>query len=337
MPIKGRPNKYISIDEILDKISEYDIYSYYLGSNFRINTATYSPFRDDHIPSFLIGNKMNHLRHIDFGDDTYRGDCFDFVCQLYNIPLEDAVYKIAADFNIIKDLGNNLSFKSIKEKQKRNTANHGKNKKYALIQVSTKPFTKKELKYWSDYYQSIEDLKRENIFSLKKVYINKRKFQLYKDEMVFGYLYGEKYWKIYIPFAKNKERKWRSNVPIDFMDGLDNISNKKENTIVTKSKKDKMVLLKFLPQVCSVQSENTASLSPKSIKHIINNSKEVFINFDGDEPGKRSSFKITKELGFKHINVPDGYVKKGIKDFADLAKYRDLKIVKSHFKRKKVL
>ena len=43
----------LSIQEILDKVNEYDIYSYYMGT-FKIGHLYNSPFRKDNNPSFAV-------------------------------------------------------------------------------------------------------------------------------------------------------------------------------------------------------------------------------------------------------------------------------------------
>ena len=67
----------------------------------------------------------------------------------------------------------------------------------------------------------------------------------------------------------------------------------------------------------------------------IKKGKEVWISYDSDPAGKKASIKITKEFGFKHINVPDNYWEEdGIKDWADVYnKYGSNPIIE-HFKKK---
>jgi hypothetical protein len=43
------------------------------------------------------------------------------------------------------------------------------------------------LSYWNGYYQDISDLKREQIYSVDKVYLNKQLFPLKETELRFGY------------------------------------------------------------------------------------------------------------------------------------------------------
>ena len=61
----------LSIQEILDKVNEYDIYSYYMGT-FKIGHLYNSPFRKDNNPSFAVyKGRRGNLMFKDHGT----GDC----------------------------------------------------------------------------------------------------------------------------------------------------------------------------------------------------------------------------------------------------------------------
>ena len=99
--IQGRKRINLTTDSIMDKISEYDIYKFYMPhQNWKINVVTYSPFRNEKHPSFIIGYKGGALRYIDFGDSSRKGGCFDFVMMLFNISLREALVMIDKDFDL---------------------------------------------------------------------------------------------------------------------------------------------------------------------------------------------------------------------------------------------
>lgn len=77
--IQGKKRIHLTPDSILNKISEYDVYKMYMPhQNWKINVVTYSPFRNERNPSFIIGYRGGTLRYHDFADSTRRGGCFDF-------------------------------------------------------------------------------------------------------------------------------------------------------------------------------------------------------------------------------------------------------------------
>ena len=76
----------LNIDKtfILSRISEYDLFSNYIGFRPEIGKLYLSPLRKDTKPSFsLYVDKNNSLRYKDFGTGE-NGDCFDFIGKLCN-------------------------------------------------------------------------------------------------------------------------------------------------------------------------------------------------------------------------------------------------------------
>jgi len=332
--IKGSKRELLTIESILSRISEYDVFRWYMPTkDWKINDATYSPFREENHPSFLIGNRGGYLSYIDFADTSKRGDCFNFVKQLYNLANIDEVLKtIDRDFGLGISTGTIGNYKKIVSEYKQPES---QGKRYALIQVKTKRFTKEELSYWNEYYQDIEDLKREHVYSINKVYLNKKLFSFPDKELKFGYFY-DGYWKIYRPFG-NKKTKWvPNNVPITTMDGKLDITNC-DVAIINKSKKDYMVMKKIFPCSCAVQNEGIACFSEENIKFLKENSKKQILSFDSDVVGVENSQQITKIFDFDYLNVPRRYLVEGTKDWADLARSRGLKTIEQYLKKKKLI
>ncbi len=335
--IKGSKKQRISTDVILTKISSYDIFKFYMPNNdWQINIVTHSPFRDERTPSFIIGNRegLDSLTYIDFGNTNFKGNCFTFVMQLYNISnFIDVLKKIDTDF----ELGISTGVKS--EKYKKIITSYKKPeikaKDYSFIQVKTRRFTNEELSYWNDYYQDIDDLKANNVFSISEVYLNKKRIVLKDSELRFGYLYDGN-WKIYRPFS---DRKWKwmpNNVPITAMDGMDDIKNC-HTAFITKSKKDYMVMKKIFPTVCAVQNEGVGCFSYDNVEYIINNSEKQILSFDSDTTGVNNSIDITNMFGFDYCNVPKKYLPEGINDWADLAKSYGLRTIEEYLITKNII
>lgn len=333
MAIQGHKKVMLTKELILSKISEYDIFRYYMpDKKWKINEATHSPFRKDTHPSFMIGNKQGYLYFIDFTDSAYRGSCFDFVMLLYGLPtVYDAVVMIDKDFG----LGFN-GHATRTDAYKIITAEYKQpeelGKRYSLIQVVARKFTNEELSYWNNYFQDADDLKRENIYGIKKVYLNKQLFTFSETDLKFGYYYDGN-WKIYRPFVEAKKKWVPNNVPITTMDGLNDIKDC-GTAIITKSKKDYMVLKKIYPHVCAVQNESVGCFSTENVTYIKENSKRQILSFDSDKAGVKNSQEITKLFDFEYLNVPRPYLSDGITDFADLAKDYGLKKVEQILKRK---
>ncbi len=323
--IKGKKKVDLSIDTILSRITPYDIFKYYMPTEWKVNQICHSPFRKDTHPSLMIGNKNGRLGFIDFADDRLKGDCFAFVRQLYNVKTLDALLKmIDKDFNLGIISGNLTEKDKIAKRQLVQPEAAGK--RYAHIQIATRAFTKDELAYWNMFHQDITDLKREHIYSIDKIYLNKRLFSLNPLELRFGYFYNG-YWKTNHPFA-DKKQKWNpNNVPIHYMDGKKDIKNCK-NAFINKSKKDYMVIKKVYPHTCAVQYEGDACFTKDNVKYLKDNSEIQTLSFDSDVPGVKSSLQITEKFGFDYCNVPREYLAQNINDWAGLAQAHGLEKVK---------
>lgn len=323
------------MDAILSKITEYDIFRYYMPNNdWRLNRATYSPFRQETTPSFIIGNKLGYISFIDFADTNKRGDCFEFVQQLHGLPSVSEALKL-----IDKDFGLGLSTGVDTGKYKKIVAEYKQpqlEKRYALIQVKTKKFTAEELAYWNQYHQDLQDLRDNNIYSIKDVFLNKQRFPLNPNELVFGYLYEGQYWKIYRPFADKKHKWMPNNVPITAMDGKEDIKNCGV-AFINKSKKDYMVMKKIFPCSCAVQNEGVGCFSQENVEYLKANSDRQILSFDSDVTGVQNSQQITQLFDFGYCNVPRKYLAEGIKDWADLAKAHGLQVIEDYLKSKELL
>ena len=330
--IQGKKKLTLTKETILSLITPYDIYRMYMPTKWELNKVCQSPFTRDNSPSFLIGNKYEEITHIAFNDSTKKGNCFNFVQQLLQCGYIEALKAIDRDFNLGISQGIPSEHQTIVTRYEQPIIVE---KKYSTIQCITRKFTKEELQYWSNYHQDIEDLKANNVYSIKSIFFNKEKFPLKETELRFGYLYDDK-WKIYRPFNDSKTKWMPNNVPINVLEGKENIIDC-DTAIITKSKKDLMVLKKVYPWVCAVQNESNCCFSAVNIEFLKNNSQKQILTFDSDKAGVTNSLQITKQHDFGYMNVPRSYLSDGINDFAALGKEYGLKTIEKVLKKKKLI
>ena len=332
--IQGTKRVKLTCENVLNMITEYDIYKMYMPhQNWKINTVTYSPFRNEKHPSFIIGYRGGALNFIDFGDSSRKGGCFNFVTMLFNISLIDALMMIDRDFDLgIVSGSSTRNYERIVADYEQPTST---SKREYFIQVKTRKFTNEELAYWNSYYQDVDDLRANNVYSIDTVYLNKQKFPLKETELRFGYLY-EGHWKIYRPFADKKNKWMPNNVPITMMDGLQDIKDC-DVAFINKSKKDYMVMKKVFPCCCAVQNEGMGCFSEENVEYIKENSDVQILSFDSDETGVKNSQLITEKFGFEYCNVPKLYLGEGIKDWADLARIHGLKTIEKYLTQRELI
>lgn len=329
--IQGKRKITLTSEAILDKISDFDIFMRYMpNKDWKLNHITYSPFRKENHPSFLIGNRKGYISFIDFADTNLRGDCFQFVKLIFNFASHNDVLRyIDKDFDLGITSGVSAEgYKQIVSEYKQPEIT----KRSALIQVVTRKFTKEELAYWNLYHQDISDLRANNVYGISKVYLNKQLFYMKDTDLRFGYFY-DGFWKIYRPFADKKSKWMPNNVPITTMDGKEDVKHCKM-AFINKSKKDYMVMKKIFPCSCAVQNEGIACFSTENVDYLKANSDIQILSFDSDVTGVQNSQQITKIFNFEYANVPRKYLKEGIKDWADLSKAHGLKTIEDYLQKK---
>lgn len=343
--IKGKQKGKLSKEEILKKISTYDIYRFYQGP-FEVNKICVNHHRGEKDPSLIIGNKISaNLTHKDLGDYTWRGDAFHFVEQIHHCDYSTALAIIDRDFGLGLGSGKIITVKPNVITWEKPEIEMKKPPIFQIVYYSR--MSKRYLDYWAKFEQGEEDLKRERIYQPKEIWRNKKKMWL-GDLMTFCYQYPDiDGWKIYRPFAPKKtlktpmnEWKWDSNVPFDYVDNIIAITPDCQRVMMAKSKKDRMVLMKALGTDCiaDVQAEDPAAISDEVLAKFLQVQNRYVVS-DNDKKGKEFSWWLTKNHEFKHVNVPDKYLTDDPKctDFADLCYHYGMETVVNHFKNKGIL
>ncbi len=323
--------KLVEIDKelIINKIGAFAIYNYYIDG-LKIGVPMKSPFRRESNPSFVVKQGPTSYYHKDYGAGEYNGTCIDLVVHLFSLSVGDAIKKIAHDFGLLEE---NVEYKV---KLKEPVPQEEKKRKIPdVIEVIPKPFGKEHLEYLSSFHispNSLDIFPDVKVTAIKEWRLNRATMPLKRNEPSFAYIMKEGI-KIYKPF-EDKLNKWKSTIPFRIIMGLQNLKDTRFG-IITKSLKDAFVIGEHITKnVCCVQGEDITSITDGDIEWINGNCKQVYLNFDGDHPGKKASLALTQKTGWKHINVPDEFVEKGIKDFADFTREYGPQALKDYFKSK---
>lgn len=271
---------------IIDVIGSHNIFRKYFGE-FSYRKAYHSVFRTDNKKStgFYL-TKNNQTIYNDFvTGDKY--NCISFVAKKYNISIKEAINKIKKDFNVTNGGVGYISFPKIKKE---------KRKKFKIYY---RDFTKKDLEWWADYYITENELKQNNIISVKKLVIENNIIKA-KDDLRYAFIINyedKKHIKLYSPTDTNY--KWLFLGSIKAVHGLDTLNFKNKKLIITKSIKDYIVLKKFFINVICLQNESLSAIDDELLKKLKILFKEIIVFFDLDRPGiyavnqYRKKFKIT--------------------------------------------
>lgn len=305
----------VSLKDLLDKVDDYAIYSYYLG-NFKVNKLMNSPLRnDDKIPSFAVfRTKDGALMFKDHGSGE-AGNAITFMKLYRNIQtrteLEKELLRIIKTTNPLGLARNN----TYEYSSKYNSINIG---------IVRQPFTDIDKKYWKQFHISMDTLKKFNVFSIKYYLSNNTVKGIYKDENpMYAYKVFDKF-KIYRPLG-NKYIKWRTNLTTRHIQGYEQLPESGDILIITKSLKDVMCLYEMGYYAISSSSETT--FIPDDILNDLKNKwKIIYILFDRDAPGMKKARSFSKKY-----NLPAFFIHKKFKakDVSDAIKNNSFKSVES--------
>lgn len=302
----------ITLDYILSRVTEYDIYARYIGQ-FKIGYIYNSPFREDKNPSFGIfrSRKTGKLLFKDHGNGLC-GDVIRFVQEYTGITNYDKLLK-----QIVKDLNikNNTVLKSTKAYEK---------SEETVIGVVRQEFTNVDKAFWQQFGITLDTLKEYNVSSIKYYLCDGIVKGIYKDESpMYAYKVYDKF-KIYRPLA-DKYTKWRNNLTEYSIQGLEQLPEKGELLIITKSLKDVMCLKEMGYNAISPSSEST--FIPDNILDILKKRfKRILVCFDRDPAGVKNMRKISKKTGLNGFLV---HKKFQSKDISDAVKYNGFEVIKN--------
>ena len=290
----------ITLEYILSKVTEYDIYAHYLGQ-FKVGMIYQSPFRKDKNPSFGIfySKKSKQLLFKDHGTGEC-GNVIKFV-QLYTgkTNYNDILQDIVAKLNITPETRLDSSKQYIPSTE-------------TVIGVVRQEFTDTDIKYWNQFNISTKTLKKFNVNSIKYYLCNGVVKGIYKPENpMYAYKVYNNF-KVYRPLG-DKYTKWRNNLTEYDVQGYEQLPKKGDICIITKSLKDVMCLYEMGIPAVSPSSESTW-LPDTVLEDILKRFKRVLICFDRDGPGVRNLRKISLKTGLEPMLVHKKWKAKDISD-----------------------
>lgn len=314
MSVKGQTwEKGLTTEEILKATSGgYDVYMLYLGKVERVMKC---PWRSDRHPSWGIFPANGIWMWKDQATGR-SGSAIQFVESMFGLTFGEAKDKIKWDFGLEggKEVGKRIvNWESPVYEDK----------EYAIIDYERMPFGKIHHEYWNCAGVSEQHCNDYNCFAAKKVVSNKVYVPFNDKEPVFVYECEEGL-KVYFPI-RERERKWKNNVPGSFLWNFDNVE-RCDKLIVQKSYKDLIVSTLFTPNVIATQSEQTSIFNEHIISRINEKAKQVYISFGSDPDGKAKSIEITKATGWLWIN-PYNELLPATNDFYSMAKHQGIRQV----------
>lgn len=301
----------ITLDWILSKVTEYDIYAKYIGQ-FKVGMIYNSPFRKDKNPSFGIyySKRTKQLLFKDHGT----GECGNVIKFV-------SLFTGKTEYNdILSDIVDNLNItnntKLVSSKQYISPTE-------TVIGVVRQEFTDVDINYWKQFNISINTLKKFNVNSIKYYLCNGIVKGTYKRENpMYAYKVYNNF-KIYRPLA-DKYTKWRNNLTDYDIQGYEQLPQKGDILFITKSMKDVMCLHEMGISAVSPSSEST--FLPKDVlEQLKTRFKRIIILFDRDVAGVKRSRKLSRETGLEAIFINKKFKAKDVSDAVKANSFEEIK------------
>lgn len=289
----------LSEEEILERVDEYSLYSFYLGFEPLIGAKYSSPLREGDLRnSFgVFVKKYGFPTPHDFlwKDSGMKapnfGDIFYFVQRLYGLETRfEALCKVCADH-----FGGEYALDKVLCKLP-------KYKEPSNIRIKSKPFSAAELAYWRQYNITPEILEQYHVTSVNYYFLyDSQEEPWYPKAPMYAYRIFDKY-QLYSPKPKFFTNNW-TDVCIPGFEQLKGT----DLLIITKAMKDVMCLRSFGYDSTAPKGENCIP-DLYFLEYCKKRYKRVVTLFDND--GKTSEHLYP----FEHLQVP---LVTGAKDITD--------------------
>lgn len=299
---------------VLSRIREEDIFLKYMNIYPDLTQRYRNPLRDDGRPGCAFYRDPRGV--LKFKDPAIKLniDCFNLIqvvnpeCNTFDLILK----RIVKDFNLqSKDIDYSViaDWKEAIDKA---------SKKFSLIQVKRKDFTKEELQWWQEQGIYLPTLNLYRVSSLQLLWLNGDIIYSYsRKDIGFVYHFGEYKYKAYFP---NRDMyRFLQNIGTSLLQGYDQLPEGGDYLVITKSMKDVMCLNSFdIPSIAP--SSETVLVQEEQFGELENRFAKIYTLYDKDRAGLHASWEMRK----MYKTIPLFFESEGIfrktnepKDFTD--------------------
>ena len=305
-------------DRVLALVSDYQIFAFYLGHDFKLRETLCSPLRRDNVPSWnIFEGRDGKLRYKDFATGE-SGTCITFVMRKFGCSYGEALAIINRDMGL-KLLSSTEPYKTFKGY--RTPKKVTETQSTATLGIKVQRFTKADQEYWAQYGLTPLALKYFRVYSVKHVFMNDKIIFSYRpDNPIYAYVFlkdGKVTYKIYRPKEPDRMHKWRSNVDKSVLQGWDQLPQTADTLILTKSMKDVMTLRKLGYYALACQTEH-GMVKENVMQDLLSRFKTIYVLYDYDHVGIAGAEAMQEAYGVRVFFIQDEETKdNGLKDISD--------------------
>lgn len=303
----------VCLEDILNKVSESDILSFYLGVN-NVPCVINSPLRIDKKPSFgLYSLDGKKIYYTDLSTKE-KGGLFDLLMKLWNLEYADMLIKIYRDIPKFPFKETSTSKCII-----RTTSVH---QSFTELECKIRDWKDYDLEYWKSFGINKQWLEYAEVYPISHKIIIKdnERYVFGADKYAYAYVErkeGKITLKIYQPF-NTKGYKWSNKHDASVISLWTKVPEYGEQIIICSSLKDALCLWSNIGIPCIAVQGEGYSISETAISELRRRYKKIYILFDNDEVGLFDGKKLAERTGFINLTLPDF---EGGKDVSDLYKW----------------
>ena len=320
---KGKSS--VSLDDILSKVTEADILSYYLGVT-EVPCVINSPLRQDRRPSFgLYSSDGRRIYYTDLSTRD-RGGLFDLLGSMWNCSYKEVLTRINED---ISKFSGSASIHTYTPCTVRSTSTYNRG---TDLQCKVRDWRDYDIEYWASYGISLEWLKYAEVYPISHKIVIKggQRYVFVADKYAYAYVEhkeGKVTLKIYQPFNK-AGYKWSNKHDKSVISLWTKVPEYGDKICICSSLKDALCLWANtnIPSL-SIQGEGY-NMSDTAISELKRRYKEIYILLDNDEAGLKDGLSLSESTGFTNVVLPKFEGGKDISDaFKILGKEKWLKLI----------
>ena len=324
---KGRSS--VSLDDILSKVTEADILSYYLGVT-EVPTIINSPLRQDRRPSFgLYSSDGVRIFYTDLATKD-SGGLFDLLGKMWNCSFKEVLTRVNED---ISKFCGGANIHSYTPCAVRSTNSYNKD---TDLQCKVRDWRSYDIEYWASYGITLEWLKYAEVYPISHKIVIKdgHRYVFGADKYAYAYVEhkeGKVTLKIYQP-KNTKGYKWSNKHDKSVVSLWTKIPEYGDKVCICSSLKDALCLWSNLGiPALSIQGEGY-NISNTAVNELKRRYKEIYILLDNDEAGLKDGLSLSESTGFINLVLPKFKEGKDISDaYKVLGKERWLKLIKPLF------
>lgn len=305
---------------ILERVTQEEIFEHYLGVEVQTRRQFCNPLRKDDNPTCNFSYHGEKLRFRDWAWPRPL-DCFDVVMKIYGLSFNDALKRIASDFDLVGTSENShavMRFREIKEAE-------GTNKR-TRIRVRLSSFTDQDKRYLKSHGVHGEQCKKFNVKPIDRVWVRGNLIWGYHDkDPAIGYYFGKddkehELWKIYY-YGRRSGTRFICNT--NRIQGWEQLPESGKGVVITKSLKDVMALDNF--GIPAIAPQGESQYFPEDKMEELKERFDIIRSlYDFDLAGIRAAQRLRKKYRVPPLFLTDGRFgtqNYGAKDFSDFVKH----------------